>query len=159
MRFGKAALRQAESDLTPMIDVVFQLIIFFMLIINFADLDRAERIQLPVADQARPLDRPPEDKITLNVDKDGDVIWLGDAYFKKAGYSGLDEMLKFLRYRVSERMKGSTPAQDPSAGLWTIVLVRGDKRATCGDVQKIMAKCQQYSLNKFALRAQVKVQD
>ena len=159
MRFRKAALRQAETDLTPMIDVVFQLIIFFMLIINFADLDRAERIQLPVADQARPLDRPPEDKITLNIDKDGDVIWLGDAYFKTADYSGLDQQLKFLRYRVAERMKGADPPQDPSAGLWTTVLVRGDKRAPCGDVQKIMAKCQQYNLSKFALRAEMEAKD
>ena len=36
-----------EGDLTPMIDMTFQLIAFFMLLINFSEVDRAEEIVLP----------------------------------------------------------------------------------------------------------------
>lgn len=37
----------AEGDMTPMIDMTFQLIAFFMVLINFAEGDQDQRIKLP----------------------------------------------------------------------------------------------------------------
>ena len=37
----------AEGDLTPMIDMVFQLIAFFMVLINFAQTESNDRVKLP----------------------------------------------------------------------------------------------------------------
>ena len=34
-----------EGDLTPMIDMTFQLIAFFMLVINFSDVEQDQRVQ------------------------------------------------------------------------------------------------------------------
>jgi len=39
-----------EMDMTPMIDVTFQLIIFFMLAISFAEADHDHRINLPLSE-------------------------------------------------------------------------------------------------------------
>ena len=39
----------AEPDLTPLLDVVFQLITFFMLVINFSNDNYDQRVRLPVA--------------------------------------------------------------------------------------------------------------
>ena len=47
---------KAEPNLTPLLDVVFQLITFFMLVINFSQDNYDSRIKLPVAGSARPLD-------------------------------------------------------------------------------------------------------
>ena len=47
---------KAEPNLTPLLDVVFQLITFFMLLINFSNDNYDLRIKLPVAGSARPLD-------------------------------------------------------------------------------------------------------
>ena len=46
--------------------------------------------------------------------------------------------LEITQYRVSEAM----------------VVVRADKYARAGDVQKLIKKCQQYGFEKFALRSE-----
>ena len=45
---------RAEPNLTPLLDVVFQLITFFMLVINFSNENYDQRVRLPVAGSARP---------------------------------------------------------------------------------------------------------
>ena len=47
---------KAEPNLTPLLDVVFQLITFFMLVINFSSENYDQRVRLPVADSARPIE-------------------------------------------------------------------------------------------------------
>jgi len=56
-----------EGDFTSMIDMVFQLIAFFMVLINFNDADQNEKIQLPGSELARPPDGPLTFPITLHV--------------------------------------------------------------------------------------------
>ena len=46
----------AEPNLTPLLDLVLQLIFFFMLCANFVQEDLNEDIQLPTASQAVALD-------------------------------------------------------------------------------------------------------
>jgi len=46
----------AEPNLTPLLDVVFQLITFFMLVINFSNENYDARVRLPVAGSARPVE-------------------------------------------------------------------------------------------------------
>ena len=65
---------KAEPNLTPLLDVVFQLITFFMLVINFSQDNFDSRIKLPVAGSARPQDDAKalaEDRLVLNVDSKG----------------------------------------------------------------------------------------
>ena len=45
----------AEPNLTPMLDMVFQLVTFFMLVINFSSENYDQRVRLPVAGSARPM--------------------------------------------------------------------------------------------------------
>ena len=47
---------RAEPNLTPLLDVVFQLITFFMLVINFSNENYDARVRLPVAGSARPVE-------------------------------------------------------------------------------------------------------
>jgi len=60
-----------EGDLTPMIDMTFQLIAFFMLLINFSEVDRAEEIVLPKSVLATPPTERPDYQVILNLDPDG----------------------------------------------------------------------------------------
>ena len=39
-----------EIDMTPMIDMTFQLITFFMVVKNFSEAEQDDRIQLPLAE-------------------------------------------------------------------------------------------------------------
>ena len=67
MRFRKAPVAMVEMDMTPMIDVVFQLITFFMLITNFEQTQADERVKLPISERWK-------DGLHFEVDlKDGDL--------------------------------------------------------------------------------------
>src|SRR5438270_13110363 len=71
---------RAEPNLTPLLDIVFQLITFFMLVINFSQDNFDSRIKLPVAGSARPQDdaaKLAEERLVLNVDRDGHLIFNG----------------------------------------------------------------------------------
>ena len=52
MKLRKTDEPAAEMDMTPMIDCVFQLLIFFMVTATLAKVDKAVEIQLPVAPKA-----------------------------------------------------------------------------------------------------------
>src|SRR6516225_1334285 len=71
---------KAEPNLTPLLDVVFQLITFFMLVINFSNENYDARVRLPVAGSARPVEeaeKVAEDRLVLNVDKKGQLLMSG----------------------------------------------------------------------------------
>src|SRR5436305_5878071 len=79
-----AAMRselRADPNLTPLLDVVFQLITFFMLVINFSSENYDARVRLPVAGSARPPEEGEkaavEDHLVLNVDKQGHLLMSG----------------------------------------------------------------------------------
>ena len=63
----------AEGDMTAMIDMVFQLIIFFMVLINFSQEDQNQAIKLPSSELAQPAEAPLEHPIVLNLDFNGTV--------------------------------------------------------------------------------------
>ena len=48
---------KAEPNLTPILDMVFQLITFFMLVINFKSAEMDLSLRLPVVGSARPVER------------------------------------------------------------------------------------------------------
>ena len=61
----------AEGDMTPMIDMTFQLIAFFMVLINFAEGDQDQRIKLPSSELAKPPEGAAEAPLILQLTKDG----------------------------------------------------------------------------------------
>ena len=71
------AKSEDEMDLTPMVDVTFLLLIFFMITAAFA-LQKALEVP-PVSDEAAPsqtIDDLEEDSIVIRVDADN-VFWIG----------------------------------------------------------------------------------
>ena len=68
----RSVLKKAELSLTPMIDVVFLLLIFFMVGMKFKELDRKLEADLPKA--GKPLDddkQPPPSEIWVIIKKAG----------------------------------------------------------------------------------------
>ena len=65
-----------EMDMTPMIDVVFQLIIFFMLVTDMSQQDLAE-LKLPYAETSQ-KDEMMKGRLTFNILKDGEIEIQGD---------------------------------------------------------------------------------
>ena len=144
MRFKRPSAGAAQGDLTPMIDMTFQLIAFFMVLINFTEADQDDRVVLPQSVLAKPPEMPFEDPITIHLTAEGGAIF--------GGQEVTDEALRRQLQREREVLRLS----DRSAANATII-VRGHAAASAGRVQQIIQICQEEKFEKFALRAKEKV--
>jgi biopolymer transport protein ExbD len=129
-----------DIDLTPMIDMTFQLITFFMFVMNFSEAEQDDRIQLPMSQLAKPVDGPVEKPITLQLTNKGSVIYAGELI-------GLRDVSGYLEREKSVMIDAG---KEPNAAT---VIVRADGAAKTGEVQDIIKICQEKGFEKFALRA------
>ena len=64
----------SDPNLTPLLDLVLQLVMFFMLVANFIMDELSDKIHLPIASQAKPLTAKDLSVHYLNVNKEGKVL-------------------------------------------------------------------------------------
>jgi len=129
----------AEGDMTPMIDMVFQLIAFFMVLINFGQTEANDRVVLPNSQLVKPPETKLDFPIILHIAQDGEVVLGGDTYTAETLRLGLNRELSVI---VAE---GKSPAD-------ANVIIRAHKDAAAGDVQEVIRVAQEQKLEKFALR-------
>ena len=79
MRFFKGASEEPGFQMAPMIDCVFLLLIFFMSVSTFHQLESVEGINLPVADQSRTAEGGGP-KLSINIKGDGAIIMNQNIY-------------------------------------------------------------------------------
>ncbi|MBO49378.1 MAG: biopolymer transporter ExbD [Planctomycetaceae bacterium] len=70
---GAERTEEAAINLTPMIDIVFLLVIFFMVGARFTEQERQYDIQLPSSAEVQPLTGTP-DPLLINVRRDGTIL-------------------------------------------------------------------------------------
>lgn len=137
--------------MTPMIDIVFQLIAFFMVITNFEQTQADERVKLPKDELAKPPQVKREDTFTLNVgfirDKDGNktdsepFVFFGDEKYRVAGVTPrLNEEKQFY----------DAIGTDPKE---VTVVIRADSEVPTGLIQELIKQSQEATFEKFALKA------
>ena len=132
---------RAEPNLTPLLDVVFQLITFFMLVINFTADNYDQRVHLPVAGSARPVEdtqRVSEDRIVLNVDREGHLLVGGQT--QPLQRSPPDHQAPGRPGQAQPQ--GGRPEGRSGNGLPTTVVFRADKDATFASVMTLINACQ-----------------
>ena len=137
MPLKSAALEEPQMNLTPMLDVVFNLIIFFMVGTRFADMERQFDVNLPKVSDAQPLTSLP-DEIIVNVYGDG-RIRVGKQTLT------LEELADDLR-----------AARDRYADQ--AVLVRGEGEGPYQIVMDVLSACQQAGITNTALATQIKTE-
>jgi biopolymer transport protein ExbD len=112
----KAKIKKAEQlDLTPMIDVVFQLLIFFMVTAVFAITPGLD-IKLPEAETAQ---APDKENLFIVVDQDGNM----KLNHKTVTFANLKDELVSKRAILDNT---------------TAIIIQGDERATHGQIVNIM---------------------
>jgi len=141
------AKNEAESDLTPMLDMVFQLITFFMLVSNFKTASLELSLRLPVVGSARPVDTQGEESLLiLNVNQAGELVVyalpqdIGPYIKAEAKSSRLEAKRKNSKFKDKD-------------DLPTSVVVRADKDTPFGLLNKVIKTCQDNGFRKFALKA------
>jgi biopolymer transport protein ExbD len=136
-----SAPSSTEIDMTPMIDMTFQLITFFMFVMNFSEAEQDDRIQLPSSQLAKPVEGVKEVPITLQLTRESNVIYAGE----------LVPVAEIGAYLEREKSVLLDQGKEPTAAT---VIVRADGRAKTGEVQQVIKICQEKGFEKFALRAQ-----
>ena len=107
-------------ELTPLIDMVFLLLIFFLVATTFHQTEREMQIALPIAESSGPISTTLRE-IIVNVDADGQII-----------VSGRHIEAEDLQAMVSEAVTAN-PEQK--------VTVRGDRGAAYGHVVQVLDIC------------------
>jgi biopolymer transport protein ExbD len=145
MRVKKKDSGIVEGDMTPMIDMTFQLIAFFTVMINFTQADVNAKIQLPHSELAKPPDAPLESPITIHLTKQGTAILGGEEVF-------LEGLRPYLVREADVLALQGKPQSEST------IIIRADKDAKTGDVQELISICQKNNFEKFALRAEEKIE-
>ena len=143
MRFKKKRNTEIlEGDLTPMIDMTFQLIAFFMLLINFSEVDRAEEIVLPKSVLATPPTERPDYQVILNLDPDGSVVFAGQRV----------EQISLMSPILIQEINNARRSRVSVAPADIAVIIRAHEDTPTGIVQELIAKCQSEEMENFKFR-------
>jgi biopolymer transport protein ExbD len=124
-----------DMNMTPMIDIVFLLIIFFMTVSQVSEVN-SERLELPELTGAEEQKRT---SLIINVDQQGQVIVSGNAI----------TMGELLAY-VSRELAGV--GDDPSR---LHVVIRGDERGTSATVNEIVRSLARLQISRVRLAVEV----
>ena len=122
-------------NLTPMIDVVFLLIIFFIVGTEFRDMERQYDVQLPTVTDAQPLTDLP-DPVTVQIRRDG-KLRLG------ADEKSLEQLERDLR-------KARENYADQA------VVIRADGDGKYQFVMNVLEVCQRAKIKNVSLPARLK---
>jgi biopolymer transport protein ExbD len=117
-------------NLTPLIDMVFLLLIFFLVASEFSEEERALLVNLPDASEAQPLILSPKDTV-VSIRADGSYFVNGAT----VSGSRLDELLT----QVAADNPGST------------VNVRSDEEAPSKHLFFVLNTCKKHRLNHTAV--------
>jgi len=150
-----------DMDMTPMIDVVFLLIIFFMVITDLTQQD-LEDVDLPIAAHAKPDTPDPDEwRPILNIMYDGRIIYKKKTYFDPEVNKG-KEKFKDLRLQLkdfADRMKVKDRKEDPSlpasAPPDQPLLLRADMTTPFKFSQYAMEQCAQPTIQIWKLQLAV----
>lgn len=107
-------------DFVPMVDVLFNLLIFFLLATTIAQVEREMNIALPFANSAAPISQALREMI-VNVDKDGRIFVSGRTVEP-------DQLRDMIKQAVA-----ANPQQKVS--------VRGDRTVAYGSVVVVLDIC------------------
>jgi len=117
-------------DITPMIDIVFLLLIFFMVMTRFDEEDYKLDVVLPTASEAKPLISQPRE-LFINIAENG-------GYFVRGDEVTIEEIEQLLQ---------QTAADNPAS----TVIIRADKDSKLEFSVQVMNACNKAELMNYSL--------
>lgn len=136
----------AEPNLTPLLDMVFQLITFFLLVINFKSASLEQAVQLPVVGSAMPIDTEGHDELLmLNVSAEGKLLVYG-------AERDVDQYIAGEAQHSLAVARRNQPDLKPGEELPAIVVIRADRRAPFTLVNRVLQACQEHGYRRFSLK-------
>ena len=118
-------------SLTPLIDIVFLLLIFFLVATKFAEEERELAVMLPEASEAQPLTSQPRE-LFVNIDRMG-------AYFVTGKVVDIAELAQVLK-----RAWVNNPGQQS-------VIIRADKRCRWEPIVAAVNACNKARIRDYRI--------
>lgn len=141
----------AEPNMTPILDMVFQLITFFMLVCNFKAASVAAGLTLPVVGSARPVDTQGSvDLVVMNIDKQGNVIDFGNVR------SDVEQYVKKQADASRRDARKKQPSIKVGDELPAMVVVRADRATEFSKLNRVIKTCIEQGYRNYALKAKNK---
>ena len=144
------SMEGAEPNLTPMLDMVFQLITFFMLVINFKGASMDMSLKLPVLGSARPLEYHGRfEAMTLNINTLGKVQAFGQPV----------EIDPFIaREAKLLRLQMEAQGMDKTKEFPVPIIIRADKNVQFKQLNQVIETCQKHGYRQFSLSAMTRAE-
>lgn len=130
----KRSTAASTLSLTPLIDVVFLLLIFFLVTSEFEEEERRLRITLPEATSAVPMTGQPRE-IVVDIDSDGNFYLAGRP-------TELDELERLMQASVQNNPTNQT------------AVIRADKDTSFQPVVSVMDVCNRVGISDYSVTTQ-----
>ena len=168
-----------EPNLVPLLDLVLQMVMFFMACTNFAMENINESVKLPLAQSAKPVDNVGTDIVYVNVDQQGNLLVPSEKNYPDGKIDGMvgkviDEATKQVvqpgtlnrnkrndairAYLVNAYKNNEIAAKarkDDPGVVRTMVILRAHSDADFRDVYEVLKQCRSAGFKKMQLRATV----
>ncbi len=136
---GSISADKCEPNLVPILDMVFQLITFFMLVVNFKNTAVDHELHLPVVGSAQPAEEENQGELlVVNLRSSGEVIVRGAPQPNFEGFIGLEA-----------RNVAAANKLTVGAALPVTIVIRADRTVTVRSVMRVVDLCRAKGFDKF----------
>jgi len=135
MRLPDASLHRTplRFNITPMIDVVFLLIIFFLVASYFIRSDQSKEVELPVASRGQSDDISSPHRLTITIEPDGHLSVGGVQMSENQIFRRIEEL------NATPAANGETPE----------VRIRSDRNAKFVSIRKLIEHCAAHNIRSI----------
>ncbi len=138
MSASQSSAERGEPNLVPILDMVFQLITFFMLVINFKASEVDKDLDLPILGSAQPTEDSVGELLVLNLRANGDLYVRGQLQQNPAGF-----------FRAEANIASSIHGLKLGEPLPVIVVVRADRALKVKQMMNVVDTCRASGFDKF----------
>jgi biopolymer transport protein ExbD len=138
---------EGEPNLIPLLDLVFQLIMFFMITVNFVRVEQLnEDVALPAAQAATPMDQTADNWVFLNMNRDGKLIVTTGEKLDTPG------KIKVYVERQKQTLEREARARGETGDIKIVIVLRAHKWARYQDVWEALDSCNKAGYRRWQLR-------
>jgi biopolymer transport protein ExbD len=165
MSHSAGSLSHAEPNLTPLLDVVLQLLMFFMMCVNFVSEQVNEDVKLPKSQSAKPMMKDGTDTLLINLQPFHleEQARLGkfkskEIYKFKEGEAMATALLKppfkltelhsFLKQQYEDASRVAKDGQ-----VRTVIILRAHQDTQYDEVYRVLQMCKNVGYREMHLRA------
>jgi biopolymer transport protein ExbD len=148
---GGGGNNSADPNLVPLLDLVLQLIMFFIMVVNFVTEQVNKGISLPTAQTARPMDnKKGTGALFLNMDHKGHLTVLD----QPKPLVTIPEIRLYLQTAYQDAKRLADNLGEKEVGV--VVVVRADQLCDYAYVYHMLRMCKEAGFRRLQLRAEVK---